>query len=385
MDVKASCNVCWGLENVYVTETRICYIDTANGRIYYRGYDVIELAEKASFEEVAYLLIYGKLPNKYELNEFRKTLINCREIDDDLIEILEKLPVDSYPIDVLRLLIAYHCAKLRIENGCNKSQNLRIGLEILSKAPTILAYFYRISRGLEIIKPKEDLDHVSNFYYMIHGRLPNEIEYKALKSIFIIYADHGMANSTFTAITVASTLTDMCSALISAISSLKGPLHGGANREAIKTLLEIESIDEIENYVKQKLSQKERIMGFGHRVYKGVADPRSSYLREIARELCAVKDRKANYLYTLARKFEDTVTKYLGSKGVYANVDFYASLILYVLEFPPDMNPAIFALARLAGWIAHVLEYWENNRLIRPLDKYVGPVGLKYVSINERE
>ncbi len=374
--------VYWGLEGVRVAETSICYIDVSSGNIYYRGYNVIELAENACYEEVAYLLIFGRLPRRDELSRFKRVLSDMRDLDDQIVDLIRELAPRAHPLDILRLALAYYCAHRRVESALDRESNLSLGLEILAKMPTIIAYTYRISNNLPIVRPRADLDHVSNFLYMLYGREPLEIEYKTMNSLFIVYADHGMANSTFTAISTASTLSDMCSALISAISSSKGPLHAGACSESVKMLLEIERVGDVESYVRRRLERNEKIMGFGHRVYKRAVDPRSVYFKKVLMDLI---ERTGNdgvrKLYHIANALEHVVAKY---KMLYPNVDLYGGLIMYALGLPPDMNSAVFVAARAAGWIAHVIEYWSSNKLIRPTDKYVGPVGLKYVPIDER-
>ncbi len=376
----------WGLEGLYVNETSICYIDVNSGKIYYRGYDLEELVRYASFEEVAYLLIYGKLPNRQELDEFSRKLVEKRYVDSDVIELIRKLPQDAYPIDVLRLCIDYYCTKMKFVNTMSVKDNYELAIDLIAKSPVVLAYFYRISKGLDVVLPRPELDHPANFYYMLTGRLPDDVESEAMRTLFIVYADHSLANSTFTAITVGSTLTDLGSAIVAALCSLKGPLHGGANREVVNMLLEIEDESKVEDYVLEKIRKKERIMGFGHRVYKGQArDPRVKILKNIAQKLAFKRGGVYHKIYNIADRLEQIVERYLGHKGIGPNVDLYAGVILYQLDIPPDYNPAIFAISRVVGWVAHVLEYWNHNKLIRPLEKYKGPIGLKYTPLSERE
>ncbi|NPA23962.1 MAG: citrate synthase/methylcitrate synthase [Crenarchaeota archaeon] len=378
--------VFWGLEGLYVNETEICYIDNDSGKIYYRGYDLEDLVRNASFEEVAYLLIYGKLPSSVELEEFSRDLRSRRFIDSAVIDLLKMLPSDAYPIDVLRLSIDFYCTRRKFINTGSLKDNYDLAIDLISKLPVVLAYFYRISKGLDVVLPREEFDHPANFYYMMMGREPDPVEYEAVKTIFIIYADHSLANSTFTAITVASTLSDLGSAIVAALSSLKGPLHGGANREVVNMILEIGDESNVEKFVSEKIERKERIMGFGHRVYKSSTrgDPRVPILKEVARKLAEKKGGKYLKVYRIAEKLENEVTSRLGGKGVRPNVDLYAGVLLYLLDIPPDYNPAIFAISRIVGWVAHVLEYWKHNRLIRPLERYIGPIGLRYVPLSER-
>ncbi len=378
--------VFWGLEGLYVNETEICYIDNDSGKIYYRGYDLEDLVRHSTFEEVAYLLLYGKLPNARELEEFSTRLKERRFIDSAVIDMLRTLPPDAYPIDVLRLSLDYYCTRRKFINTGSIEDNYDLAIDLISKLPVVLAYFYRISKGLDVVLPREEFDHPANFYYMMMGREPDDVEYEAVKTIFIIYVDHSLANSTFTAITVASTLTDLGSAIIAALSSLKGPLHGGANREVVKMILDIGDESKVESFVKRKIENKERIMGFGHRVYKSSTrgDPRVPILKDVARKLAEKKGGNYLRVFRIAERLEEEVTTRLGSKGIRPNVDLYAGVLLYLLDIPPDYNPAIFAISRIVGWVAHVLEYWKHNRLIRPLERYVGPIGLKYVPLSER-
>ncbi len=376
--------VAWGLEGVQVKESSICYIDLDNGKIYYRGYDLAELANMASFEEVTYLLLRGKLPNREELDAIKAELARNRELPSELLALLRALPRGLRPIDVLRLSIDYLGA-LDKEASSRGPHDYEKALALIARAPTIVATYHRLSTGNEVPKPRSDLDHVANYFYMFFGREPSAAEKRALETMLITYMEHGMNNSSFTAVTVASTWTDIYSTIVAALSSLKGPLHGGASFEALKTIMEVGDPAKAEDYVINKVRRGEKIIGFGHRLYKKYADPRVNYLRVIAGELAREKGGEYQRLYETALALERAVEKYLGSKGVHANTDLYASLIFYTLGFPPEYNPANFAIARIVGWVAHVLEYWQmNGRLIRPTEKYVGPIGLKYVPLDER-
>ncbi len=252
-------------------------------------------------------------------------------------------------------------------------------------APTIVATYHRLTTDGSAPRPRTDLSHVANYYYMFFSREPGDEELRALETMFITYMEHGMNNSSFTAVTVASTLTDIYSVIVAALSSLKGPLHGGANFEALKTIIEVGDPSRAEEYVIDKVRRGEKIIGFGHRVYKRFADPRTVYLKDLARRLAVSKGGDYLKLFETARALEDAVERHLGHKGVHANTDLYASLIYYMLGFPMEYNPANFALARIVGWVAHVLEYWSvGGRLIRLMEYYVGPRDLRYLPINER-
>jgi citrate synthase len=248
-----------------------------------------------------------------------------------------------------------------------------------------VATYYRLSSDGIIPRPRDDLGHVANYFYMFFNREPSTTELRALEAMFITYMEHGMNNSSFTAVTVASTWSDIYSVMVAALSGLKGPLHGGASFEALRTIMEATDPSKAENYVVEKLRRGEKIIGFGHRLYKKYADPRLTYLRAIASDLA--KEGGSDYvkLYETTLALERAVEKHLSSKGIYANTDLYTSLIFYFLGFPPEYNPANFAMARMVGWTAHTLEYWQmNGKLIRPTERYTGPIGLKYIPIEKR-
>jgi citrate synthase len=386
MDEKPQVN--WGLEGVYVAETRIAHIDSVNGALYYRGYDVADLVNSgATFEEVAYLLLHGKLPSSEELLEFQRNLATERELEEPLVGLINAIPRKADPMDALRAVISV-MGTFDPEAGVRtREADMRRALRILSKAPTAAAYFHRVRNSLPLVKPRGDLDHVSNYFHMFFGREPTEREWRALNTLFIIYAEHGMNNSTFTAVTVASTWVDLYSTVVAAISSLKGPLHGAANMEAMKMLLEVGEPARAEDYVVKTIERGGRIMGFGHRLYKKITDPRVSILKELARKLSEEKGGTYRKIYETAEAMEKAVAKHLGNKGIAPNTDLYAAVIYYQLGFPIDYYPVNFALSRITGWAAHVIEYIHEykGRLIRPLDHYTGQVGLKYTPIEKRK
>ncbi len=377
-----------GLKGIYAARTALSYIDGKKGRLTYRGYTIEDLAEHASFEEVTYLLWFGRLPNKRELDDFSKKLANEREVPSEIIDVLEALPKSTHPMDALKVGIAalgsfdpdlpsiwgQHIHK-------KKEDNLRIAIRILSKMPTIVGYFHRIREGRDIVHPRKDLTHAVNFLYMMWKREPKDIEAKLMDLALILHADHGLNASTFACLVTASTLSDLYSAVVTGISTLKGPLHGGANEQALKMLMEIGSPEAVRDYIKQKLGRKERIMGFGHRVYKAY-DPRARILKKYARMLA--KETGQEDLFNIAVEVERVMIEILGTKGVFPNVDFYSGQVYYMLGMPTDVFTPIFAISRASGWIGHVLEYWEDNVLIRPRALYVGPTGERYVPLDKR-
>ncbi|MEM0362414.1 MAG: citrate synthase/methylcitrate synthase [Sulfolobaceae archaeon] len=366
-----------GLENVYVKETSITYIDGELGRLYYRGYSIFDLAEFSSFEETSYLLWYGKLPLQSQLDEFKKKLAEHRQISDNIVDFLRRVRKDANPMDVLRTSVSL----MGIDDNNNSESILEKAIKITAKIPTIISYYYRLRKNLDIIEPRNDLSHAENFLYMITGKIPNEIEKKALDVALILHMDHEMNASTFACLVVSSTLSDIYSAIVSGISALKGPLHGAANSEALKMFLEIGKPENVEEYIIKRLENKQRIMGFGHRIYK-TYDPRAIILKKYAKEITRLKN--LDELYNIADKVEQIGVKLLGNKGIYPNVDFYSGLVFYSLGFEPDLFPAIFTSARVVGWTSHIMEYLQDNRLIRPKAKYVGEIGKTYVPINNR-
>ncbi len=377
-----------GLRGIYVSKSSLSYIDGAAGKLIYRGYAIEDLAEKASYEEVLYLLWFGKLPNKKELEDIKTFMAEEREIPEQVVEVISKLPKDTHPMDVLRTgvsaLSGFDPDLPKIwgpKINEYKEENVRIGLRITSKMPTIVAYFYRMREGKELIHPRKDLSHAANFLYMMWGREPTELEGKIMDMALILHADHGANASTFNCMVTASTLSDLYSSVVSGISTLKGPWHGGANEAALKMLLEIGSPDKAREYVEEKLRRKERIMGFGHRVYKAY-DPRARILKKYAEKLA--KETGNENLFQTALEVEKVMVELLGGKGIFPNVDFYSGQVYHMLGIPTDLFTPIFAISRVAGWIGHVLEYWEENVLIRPRFVYTGPMHQEFVPLEVR-
>ncbi|MCX8137116.1 citrate synthase/methylcitrate synthase [Pyrobaculum aerophilum] len=370
-----------GLEEVVVKETKICHIDLENSKIYYRGYDLEELAQYSTFEEVAYLLWFGKLPAGAELERFKAELMMYRKPPEHVDEAVKIAPKNAEPIDVLRTAVSAMALGEDLSDRSPEAELVR-GLKITAAMPYIVASFDRLRRGSQPLHPGEAKSHAEYFLWALRGERPGEREVRALDVMLIIYAEHSMNNSAFTAVTVASTLSDMYAAITAAIASLKGPLHGGANVDAAKMLEEIGDAKRVESWVDQQLSRGRRIPGFGHRLYKKGPDPRLRVLRKLARDLAS---EKGDFKWVeLAERLEEYVTAHLSQKGIYPNTDLYAAVIFKYLGLPVDINLPTFAISRVAGWVAHVLEYRQTNRLIRPTEKYVGPVGLKYVPISQR-
>ncbi|MFP3170343.1 MAG: citrate synthase/methylcitrate synthase [Sulfolobaceae archaeon] len=369
-----------GLEDVYVKETEITYIDGELGRLYYRGYSIYDLAEFSNFEETSYLILYGKLPNVYEYENFVKSLRESRGISDRVKEFLKGVKKNAYPMDVLRTAVSIMGLE---ENTHTYSVSEQSIINLISKFPTIISYYIRLRRDLEPVEPDTSLSHAANFLYMVNGTKPSEEECRAMDVAMILHIDHEMNASTFASLVVASTLSDIYSAIIAGISALKGPLHGGANYEALKMFREIGDVENVEKYILNRLANKQRIMGFGHRVYK-TYDPRARILKAYAKLLAEKKGGEIRRLYEIAEKVEEIGIKHLGSKGIYPNVDFYSSIVFYALGFEPEFFPTVFASARVTGWIAHILEYVKDNKIIRPKAYYKGEIGRKYIPLDSR-
>ena len=370
-----------GLDDVYVKETTICMVDGMKGRLLYRGYDIRDLAKFSTFEETTYLLWYGRLPNRDQLAAFTGELAANRPIPNAITSLLKVLPKNTAPIDALRTAVSALGALDPELNDPSREANLRKALRLAAKVPTIVAAFHRIRSGQRIVKPNAKYPTATDYLRMITGLKPDKRTARIMDIALILHADHSMNAGSFAATVAASTLPDLYSCIVAAIATLKGPLHGGANEEAIRALLAIDSPEKAETFVRDTIAARTKVFGFGHRVYK-TWDPRALILRDIAKELSAKMGNPK--LFEVARAVEDAVVRQLGPKGIYPNVDYYAGIVYYLLGLPPDMFPATFAVSRITGWVAQVLESWEDNRIMRPLDYYVGPTDAVYAPIDQR-
>ncbi len=369
-----------GLKDVVVCESEISRIVIENGEavLEYRGYNIHDLAKHSTYEEVAYLLLYGELPSKSELELFSEELKERRELPPQVIGLLSSLSPFSHPMVALRTSVSYLGTLDKYIHHIDEEKSLEKAKNLIAKLPTIVAYFHRIRTGQKLIHPNDELDHAENFLYMLHGDIPNEVESRALDVDLILHADHELNASTFAARVAASTLADMYACVVAATGTLMGPLHGGASQKVMEMLREVAVPWRAESYVKEKLERGERIMGFGHRVYKKVIDPRTIELKTLAKKLAELKDPR---WYKISEAIEEAVRKY---KGLLPNVDFYSASVYANLGIPDDMFICIFALGRIAGWTAHIIEQYKDNTLIRPRAKYVGPIRRKYIPIEER-
>ncbi|MCI4369266.1 MAG: citrate synthase [Thermoplasmata archaeon] len=367
-----------GLEDVVALESRICFIDGKGGRLIYEGYDIRELAARSTFEEIAYLLWYGRLPSARQLEELTTRLATLREVPAPLRRLLEQVPESSSPMDVLRTAVSALAVYEPSESqpGANSIGGAQ---RLTAVIPTILGEFHRRRKGMPAIRARPELSHAAWLLYALRDKEASELESRAMDVALILHADHELNASTFAARVTASTLSDLYSSVTSAIGTLKGPLHGGANERVMELLEEIGTPEKAEEVVKAKLARHERIMGFGHRVYK-VEDPRATILRDWSRRLG--ETRGDLRYYHLLREVERVVHR---EKGLYPNVDLYSGSVYSMLGIPKEFFTPIFAASRVAGWTAHVLEEYQDLRLIRPTAQYVGPVDLHYTPLELRE
>lgn len=370
-----------GLEGVIANESALSKVEGLDGRLSYLGYSIDELVDNCTFEEVTHLLHRGKLPSKTELSSFEAELRSHRELPQGVVDYLKQAPKDAGPMDVLRTAISMlgtYDKRAGIGEP-DQEANRHVAISLCAQTPVIVAYFHRARQGLDLPPVREDLSEAAHFLYLMTGEEPTPAAAKTLDVAYTIHADHGMNASTFSARVTIATLSDFYSAMTSAVGTLKGPLHGGANEGVIKMLQEIGSLDKVDAFVEDCLENKKKIMGIGHRVYK-VLDPRAPHLQKMAIKL--TEELGETKWIDMSERIATIMRE---RKGLNANVDFYSATVYYSLDIPTDLFTPIFAIARMAGWTAQVLEQLEDNRLYRPLTKYVGPSELSKVApIEER-
>ena len=367
-----------GLEGIVAARTSMSDVNGRTGKLLYRGFDIAELAEKSNFEETCYLLYKGELPNRAELDQLKKDLGEQRHLPPQLLTMLKQLDPKAEPMDLLRTgvsALAHFDADVA---DMSQEANVRKALRLVAQTTTLVAAIGRLHRGLEPLEPDPSQSVAADFLRMWSGKQPDETATKVFDVCLILHADHGMNASTFTARVIASTLSDMHSAVTGAIGALKGPLHGGANAAVMEMLEEIGDVDKADAWVRDALENKKRVMGFGHRVYK-VYDPRATVLKKFSKEL-GERAGEPKW-YDMSEKVEKVV---LDVKKLNPNVDFYSASTYHVLGLERFIFTPIFALSRMAGWTAHILEQYENNRLMRPESEYVGPANVVYTPLEER-
>ena len=370
-----------GLVNTIVARSSLSFIDGEKGILEYVGYDIDSLARNSTFEETAYLLWHQRLPSNSELQAFSSQLQLNYDLSESMWDMVVSLPRDATPMHALRTLTSALALEDPAADDSSPEANMRKSISMLAKIPAFIAGFDRHRKGLDLVRPDQDASIAENFLYMLNGLKPTERMVRAMDICLILHADHGFNASTFASLVTISTLSDMYSAVTTAIGTLKGPLHGGANQGVMYMLNEIDSFDDVESYVMNKLSNHERVMGFGHRVYKAY-DPRATYLKTFAEGIA--EDTGNMDLFNMSKKIEEIMDREVGEKGIYPNVDFYSATTYYSLGLDLDLFTPLFAMSRVSGWTAHCLEYLEDNRLIRPRCTYVGPHELKYEPISNR-
>lgn len=373
-----------GLEGVVVAQTRLSAIDGEKGELIYGGYDIDDLARNATFEEVAFLLWNGRLPNAQELEELNAQLVAQRELPEAVLSMMRGFPADSDAMGALRTAVSALGLYDPEANDNSEEANRRKAIKLTAQMPTIVAAFDRLRKGKSPVSPRKDLSTAANFLYMLNDQEPDELRVRTFDAALTLHAEHGMNASTFSARVTAGTLSDIYSAITSAVGTLKGPLHGGANTRVMETLEKIDaSGQDPDQWVVEALGRKERIMGFGHRVYKAV-DPRATVLREMADAIMQGKD-ETRWL-DLSDRVREAMAREMEQRGkpIYPNVDFFSASVYTTLGIDKDLFTPIFAMARVTGWTAHLFEQYANNRLIRPKAEYTGPRDLRVTPIEER-
>lgn len=368
-----------GLEGVVALDTELSFIDGQVGELVYAGYDIRDLAKHTSFEEVAFLLWHGRLPNKSELSDLESRLRSERTLAPMILDVLAATPEDANPMAALRTATSALAHFDGEAEDPSREANLRKAIRLTARIPSIIASFDRVRKGKAAISPKGEGSTAFDFLYMLNGEEPGEAAENTFDVCLVLHAEHGLNASTFAARVISATLSDMYSAVTGAIGALKGPLHGGANIEVMKTLLQLDASGRNpREFVLDKLQRKERVMGFGHRVYKTM-DPRAAILRDMVEDLSEESGNRK--LYDMSMEIMETMEK---EKGLYPNVDFFSASVYNMLGIDTDLYTPIFAMSRITGWTAHLLEQWKDNRLIRPRAEYTGPKGLQIVPIERR-
>jgi citrate synthase len=366
-----------GLRDVAAAETKISFVDPM-GALYYLGYNINDLVERVCYEEVVYLLLHSKLPTKNELDELRSQLISEMKLPQAIINSIKSTPANSHPMEVLRTEVSHLSMYDPDPNYKSEQANKRRAIRLVAKVPTIVATLHRLRTRQQPVAPNEEFGFPENFLYLFRGKIADSEEKKAIDRFMMLHADHGFNASTFAARVTASTNSDLYSAVTCAIGTLKGPLHGGASEKVMYMLDDINTEEEVENYIQGMLDDQKKIMGFGHRIYRA-EDPRTKHLRTIAENLCHRTNTMK--LYNLCIRIENVVQQ---KKQIFPNVDFYAAVTLNALGVPFEYFTPFFASSRISGWTAHVLEQYKDAVLLRPSSKYIGKYGRPFVSIEKR-
>lgn len=372
-----------GLAGVPAARSSVCYLDGTVGKLQYRGYPIEVLAENGTFEEVTYLLLFGRLPTEAELMAFDAELKAQRKIKFRIVDVLKQLPESGHPMDALTAAVAAMGMFYKGDHVTDREFRRLSAVRLVAKLPTVVAAWHRIRQGEDPVKPRDDLSHAANFLYMLTGKEPPETSTKVFDVALILHAEHSMNASTFSARVTGSTLADPYAVVASAVGTLAGPLHGGANEEVLTMLAGIEdpSPGGIRRWAEDRFARKEKVMGFGHREYK-VKDPRATILQGLAQELFEKQGRTP--IYDVAVELERQMEDLVGNKGVYPNVDFYSGIVYEKLGIVPDLFTPVFAMARVSGWLAHWLEQLDGNRIFRPSQIWTGEADRAFVPLSER-
>ena len=367
-----------GLKGVIAADSSVCDIDGNEGKLLYRGYNIHDLATSSTFEETSYLLLKGELPTKAQLDAFNQELVALRPMAPEVVTFLKTLPRDVKPMAALRTAVSVAGMYDKDADDSHPEAVYKKSLNLIAELATQVAAIHRQRQGLPFIEPNPKLSHAANFLYMLNGKEPSPDAARAMDLILVLHAEHSFNASTFAARVIGATLSDLYSAISGAIGALKGPLHGGANTEVLETLMEIGSVENVEPYVAKTRANKGKFMGFGHAVYQ-VQDPRARHLKDLSRRLG--QETGEPKWYEMSVKMEDLVGKAINK---YVNVDFYSASLQYYMGIPGDLFTCIFAVSRIAGWCAHVVEQWQDNKIIRPSCNYVGPAERPYVPMAKR-
>lgn len=373
-----------GLAGVVAAQSDICFIDGAAGRLVYRGYEIADLVENVSFEECAFLLWQGKLPTRRQLEELTRQF-HAVQVPEHVLTLIRSLPRDMQPMDMLRTVASSLGAGDADLDDNSPQANERKAIRLAALFPVIVAAFHRVRNGLEIVRPDPTLSIAANFLYMLNGKKPHDTLVRVMDAALVLHAEHGMNASTFAARVIAATLADMYAAVTGAVGALKGPLHGGANQDVMEMLMECKSVEDVDAMVKKRLANKDKVPGFGHRVYR-TFDPRATFLRKMSKQLgeAAGNTRWYEMSERIIPIMKDTPKSDGNPMNLNPNVDFFSASAYYTMGIPLDLFTPIFAIARVVGWTAHIAEQHRNNRIIRPTDDYTGPMGLKVVPIEKR-
>lgn len=367
-----------GLRGVVAAQSSIGDVDGEKGILIYQGYDIHDLAENSTFEEVIFLLWNGRMPNRQELADLTAELRANYSLPPDAIGLMKQFPKDADPMDVLRTTVSSLDFYDKEGHGTDREHATKAAIKLTAQIGAVAAAWDRIRNGAEVIEPDPDLGIAENFLYMLRGERPDADEARMFDIALILHADHELNASTFTTRVVAGTLADMYGAVTAGIAALAGPLHGGANTNVMKMLIEIGDLESVDAFVDKALSEKRKIMGIGHAVYK-TEDPRATWLRKFSQQMAEKKG--VTKWFEMSRRIEQIMHE---QKGMYANVDFYSASTYYLMGLPLDLYTPIFALSRISGWTGHILEQYDNNKLIRPRAEYIGARDLKYTPIDQR-